>query len=110
MAATSQIVPSFPCQVSTGGSVPLGGSVACDLPQADFWLSELPFLNLQNENQLIETLFGLLQGRGKSDVTRSTKELFGAINLGIKYIASCLMLQVLNPNVFSCSHAPSCCR
>lgn len=78
--------------------------------QISAWLSELPFLNLQNENQLIEILFALLQGRIKSDVTCSTKELFGAINLVIKYISSCLLLQVLNLNVLSCSHVPSCCR
>lgn len=78
--------------------------------QISAWFSELRFLNLQSENQLIETLFGLLQGGIKPDVTCSAKELFGAINPGIKYIASCLLLQVLNPSVFSCSCVPSCCR
>lgn len=78
--------------------------------QISAWFSELRFLNLQSENQLIETLFGLLQAGIKPDVTCSAKELFGAINPGIKYVASCLLLQVLNPSVFSCSCVPSCCR
>lgn len=38
MVVTSQTAPSFPCCESMGGSVPSGGNVAGDLPQAGFSL------------------------------------------------------------------------